>query len=182
MKTLLDLLPAIAFFGAYLATDIYTATIALIASLVFVVIVYRLWKKEWHKAHLVTAIVASLLGGLTLYLHDDLFIKLKPTLVYTVFALALFGSHVIGDKVLLARIPQSSVRLPDAVWRKVNLAWGLFFVFCALLNLYVAFSYSQDTWVKFKTFGFTALMFVFLIAHAPFLSRYLQDGEHSAAG
>lgn len=177
MKPLLDFFPALAFFGAYIAADIYTATIVLIASLFLVVLVYRLWKREWHRAHLITAVVAAVLGGLTLYLHDDTFIKLKPTLVYAVFALALFGSHLIGSKVLLARIPQTSVRLPDAVWRRVNLAWGLFFVFCALLNLFVAYTYSQDTWVKFKTFGFTAIMFVFLLAHAPFLARYLQESE-----
>lgn len=175
MKILLDFLPAAAFFGAYLLGDIYTATIALIASLFFVVAVYRIWKGEWHKSHLITAIVAAVLGGLTLYWRDDRFIRLKPTLVYAAFAIALLGSQFIGKKVLLARIPQNSVQLPDAVWRKVNLAWVVFFAGCAVLNLYVAEHYSQDTWVKFKTFGFTLLMFAFLLAHAPFLSRYLSE-------
>ncbi len=178
MKALLDFLPALAFFGAYLASDIYTATAVLIGALFVLVIAYRLLENRWHKAHLITALVAGALGGMTLYLRDDTFIKLKPTLVYAVFAIALFGSHFIGSKVLLARIPQSSVQLPDSVWRKVNMAWVLFFVFCAALNLVVAYGYSQDFWVKFKTFGFTALMFVFMVGHVPFLSRYLQEAEN----
>jgi len=118
-------------------------------------------------------VLATVLGGLTLAIHDPVFIKFKPSGVYGVFALALLGSHFIGQRVLLARIPQKTFTFPEPVWRKVNLAWALFFLGCAALNWYVADHYDEATWVKFKTFGFTALMFVFLLAHAPFLSRYL---------
>lgn len=177
MKFLLDLFPAIAFFGVYLAAGIYTATIALIASLFILVIVYRLWQGKWHKVHLATALIALVLGGLTLYVRDPAFIKFKPTAVYAVFALVLIGSHFIGDKVLLQRIPQSAIRLPDPLWRKVNIAWAVFFLFCSALNWYVAQTYDEATWVKFKTFGFTMLTFIFLIGHAPFLSRYMQDSD-----
>lgn len=178
MKFMLDMLPALVFFGAYFLADIYTATIALIVSLFAVVAIYWLWEKRLHKVHFVTALVALVLGGITVAVHDATFIMYKPTAVYAVFALALLGSHVIGDKVLLARLPQKSVQLPEPIWRKVNFAWAVFFAFCAVLNLYVAANFSEATWVKFKTFGFTALMFVFLLAHAPFLSRYLQQEQH----
>jgi intracellular septation protein len=174
MKMLVDMLPAIAFFAAYLLSDIYTATIVLVVALFLVVLIYRFGYGHWHKAHLATAIIAGALGGLTLYVHDPAFIKLKPTVVYAAFSLALLGSHLIGERVLLARIPQQSVQLPDAVWRKVNFAWAIFFAFCAVLNYYVAHNYDEATWVKFKAFGFTALMFVFMIGHAPFLMRYIQ--------
>jgi intracellular septation protein len=173
VKFLLDFSPALLFFGAYLLADIYVATGVLIASLFGIVGVYWFWKRELHKAHLVTALVAALLGGLTIYIHDPTFIKVKPTVVYGIFALVLLGSQFIGDKPLLQRIPQRAIVMPDAVWRRVNLAWALFFVLCAVLNLYVAERFDEATWVKFKTFGFTALMFVFLLAHAPFLARYL---------
>ncbi len=178
MNAFLDFLPALIFIGAWKLYDIYTATAALIAAMFALVLWYRLRENRWHKAHLVTAIVALVLGGLTLYVHDAAFIKYKPTAVYGIFALALLASHVIGDKVLLARLPQKTVALPEAVWRKVNFAWALFFIGCALLNLYVAFNFSEATWIKVKTFGFTALMFVFLIAHLPFLGKYLpQDAD-----
>ena len=173
MKFLLDYAPALLFFGAYFLYDIYVATAALIAAAIALVLIYRVWQKRWHKSHLIVAVLATVLGGLTLAIHDPVFIKFKPTAVYGVFALALLGSHFIGQRVLLARIPQKTFSFPEPVWRKVNLAWALFFLGCAVLNYYVAGNYDEATWVKFKTFGFTALMFVFLLAHAPFLSRYM---------
>lgn len=173
MKFLLDYAPALLFFGAYMLFDIYVATAVLIVSAIALVLIYRVWQNHWHRSHLVVAVLATVLGGLTLAIQDPSFIKFKPTAVYGLFGLALLASHWIGGRVLLARLPQKTFQFPEPVWRRVNLAWGLFFIGCALLNLYVADRYDEATWVKFKTFGFTALMFVFLIAHAPFLSRYL---------
>lgn len=175
MKMLLDFAPALLFFAAYLYAGIYVATIVLIVALFLLVAAYGLLERRLHKAHFLTAIVATVLGGMTLAVHDPAFIMYKPTAVYALFALALLGSHFVGERVLLARIPQKAVVLPDPVWRKVNLAWVAFFLFCAVLNLWIAQRFDEATWVKFKTFGFTALMFVFLMAHAPFLSKYVQD-------
>jgi intracellular septation protein len=179
VKFLLDYAPALLFFAAYFLSgrDIYFATAVLIFAAVALVIVYRVWQKRWHKSHLVVAALAVVLGGLTLAIHDPVFIKLKPTAVYAAFALALLGSQFIGDRVLLARIPQQVFKFPDPIWRRINLAWALFFIFCAGLNWYVASNFEEATWVNFKMFGFTALTFVFLLAHAPFLSRYLPQDE-----
>jgi intracellular septation protein len=181
VKFLLDYAPALLFFAAYLLFDIYVATATLIVAAILLVLVYRVREQRWHKSHLVVAVLATVLGGLTLAIHDPVFIKFKPTAVYAVFALALLGSHFIGERVLLARIPQKTFSFPEPVWRKVNLAWALFFLACAALNWHVAERYDEATWVKFKTFGFTALTFVFLLAHAPFLSRYLpQDAPQDS--
>ena len=173
MKFLLDYSPALLFFGMYFLADIYVATAVLIVSAIALVLIYRLRQGKWHKTHLTVAVLATVLGGLTLIIRDPVFIMFKPSAVYAVFALALLGSHFVGERVLLARLPQKLIDLPEPVWRKVNLAWALFFLGCAALNFYVAGHYDEATWVKFKTFGFTVLMFVFLIAHAPFLHRYL---------
>ncbi|MFP5306532.1 MAG: septation protein A [Gammaproteobacteria bacterium] len=175
MNMLLDFAPALLFFGAYYLYGIYVATAVLIVALIALVGVYWLREKRIHKAHFITALVAAALGGLTLWIRDPAFIQFKPTAVYAVFALALLASHVIGDKVLLARLPQKTIQLPDPVWRRVNIAWAAFFAFCAVLNLYIAQHFSEKVWVQFKTFGFTGLMFVFLMAHVPFLRRYLPD-------
>jgi intracellular septation protein len=177
VKFLLDYAPALLFFAAYVLFDIYVATATLIVAAIALVLIYRVWQKRWHKSHVVVAVLATVLGGLTLAIHDPVFIKFKPTAVYGVFALALLGSHLVGERVLLARIPQKTFTFPEPVWRRVNLAWALFFLGCAALNWYVAAHYDEATWVKFKTFGFTALMFVFLLAHAPFLSRYLPQDQ-----
>ncbi|MDM4771136.1 inner membrane-spanning protein YciB [Solimonas sp. SE-A11] len=177
MKFLLDSLPALVFLGAYFLYDIYAATIALIVSLFGLVIFYWFAEKKLHKAHFITALVALALGGLTIYLHNDTFIQYKPTLVYGIFALALAGSHVIGDKVLLQRMGEKSVPLPEPVWRKVNIAWVVYFAFSAVLNIWVAKNFSYDTWMLFKFPGTLILMFVFMVAHAPFLGRYLQEAQ-----
>lgn len=173
MNILISYGPALLFLAAYFYGGIYLATQVLIISLFAVVGLHWLWKREIHKMHLGVAIVAGVLGGLTLYLHDPVFIKYKPSAIYTAFALVLFGSHFIGDRVALARLGSSTLDLPDALWRKINIAWALFFLFCAVLNVYVAASFDEATWVKFKTFGFTALMFVFMVAHLPFVSKHL---------
>lgn len=177
MNTLLDLIPALLFFGAYVAKGIYFATGVLIVAMFVLVALYWFKDHRIHKLYLVTAIVAAVFGGLTLYLRDPLFIKLKPTVAYGLIAAILLGSHFIGRKVLLARIPQKAIVLPDTVWRRVNFAWVVFFAFCAALNLYVAYGFSEKVWVNFNVFGFTALTFIFMLAHAPFLMRYLQTEE-----
>ena len=179
MKTLLDLLPAIAFFAAYYFGGIYAATIAIVIALAVTVVGFKLLDGRWHKAHIVALVASAVLGGITLSLHDPVFIKLKPSLVYSVFALALFGSHFVGDKVLLQRLPQKMLLMPDAVWRRVNMAWALFFVFCAVLNYVAAYHLDEATWVKLKVFGFSLLMMGFMLAHLPFLSRYMVQPEES---
>lgn len=175
MKLVYDLGPALAFFAAYALGGIYVATVTLIAALLLVVIAYRLREKRWNKVHLFAFAVALVLGGVTLALHDPAFIKLKPSLIYGAFALALLGSHLIGERVLMQRMPQKMVVMPEAIWRRVNLAWALFFALCAVLNWYVAAHYDEATWVKLKVFGFTLLMLVFMLAQAPFLARYLVE-------
>ncbi len=180
MKTLLDLLPLIAFGIAYYLGGIYPATIAIIVALAITVIGFKLLDGRWHKAHLIALGVSVVLGGITLALHDPVFIKLKPSLVYGIFAIALIGSHFIGDKVLLQRLPQKMVVMPDAVWKRVNLAWAAFFVFCAVLNYVVAHQFDEALWVKLKLFGFSILMLVFMLAHLPFIGRYVVQAEEKA--
>lgn len=177
MKTLLDLLPAIAFGAAFYLGDIYAATIALIVSLAIVVLALRALTGTWHKAHLAALVVSAVMGGITLTLHDPAFIKLKPSILYALFSMALLGSHFIGDKVLLQRMPQKMLVMPDALWRRINIAWALFFAFCAVLNYYVAHHFDEATWVKLKVFGFSLLMIAFMLAHLPFVNRYIVMDE-----
>lgn len=177
MKMLLDYSPLAIFFAAYSLGGIYVATGALMASLWVAFLLHRAVLGSWSKTYLWVALLATVLGALTLYLRDPGFIKLKPTIIFGALSLALLGSHFVGDKVLLARMPQQLVVAPDAVWRRLNFAWGLYFAACAALNLYVAHHFSEATWVKFKVVGFTALSFVFALAQAPVLSRYIVAEE-----
>ncbi len=181
MNVLIEFAPALLFASAWVFYDIYVATAVLMVSCFGVLLISWLRTRRLPKNQIFTAVLAGVLGGLTLWLRNPEFIKLKPTALYGAFALALFVSHFIGDKVLLARLPQTQIELPDPVWRRVNLAWSIFFLFCAALNFYVATHFSEAVWIKFKLFGFSALTLVFLLLHVPFLARYLEPEAKSDA-
>ncbi|MEP9348311.1 septation protein A [Xanthobacter sp. KR7-225] len=120
---------------------------------------------------LVSALVVMVFGGLTLWLQDDHFIKLKPTLLNAVFGLALFGGLAFR-KPLLPYVFDGMVNLTDEGWHKLTVRWGLFFLLMAALNEVVWRSVSTDTWVSFKTFGYLPLTFAFAMAQAPLMARY----------
>lgn len=174
---LIDALPAPLFLAALFLKDIYAATAVLMASMVLLAAFHWVRDGKPHKLHTLGAAVVLVLGGLTLLLRDAEFVKYKTTVVNGVIALAFLLSHVIGDKVLLQRIPQQAVLLPDALWRRINLAWAGFFASVALLNLYVMHHFDDRIWGLFKTFGVSVLMFLFLIAHLPFVHKYLPQDE-----
>jgi intracellular septation protein len=180
MKFLFDLFPILLFFLAYKLYDIYVATAVAIGAAFVQTGAYWLKHRKFEKMHLVTLGILVLFGGLTLALHDPMFIKWKPTVVNWLFGIAFLGSQVIGKKTLIERMMGHAISAPSAVWGRLNWAWTLFFVFMGLLNLYVAFNFSEDTWVNFKLFGMMGLTLVFVFAQAFYLSRYMvtaEDGE-----
>lgn len=177
MKFLLDVLPAVAFLAGYLLADIYTATAALIGALFVVVVLYGVLERRLHRMHAIAFAAAAFFGGITLYLRDPVFIKLKPTIVYGLFGSVLLLSHVIGSKVLLARIPQKTFVCPDQVWRRLNFSWGLFFLFCSGLNWYVAGHFDESVWVQLKAYGFTVMTISFTLALLPFVYKYLPQEQ-----
>jgi intracellular septation protein len=116
-------------------------------------------------------------GGATIYFHDEMFIKWKPTVLYWCFALALLGAQLLMRKNLIRSLMGKQMSLPDPVWDKLNLAWSAFFASMGALNLYIAFNFPLELWVNFKMFGFIALMIAFVIAQTVYLSRYLKEPE-----
>jgi len=179
MKILTDLFPVILFFVAYKLAGIYTATaVAIGASIVQVG-----WNRWCHgrveTMHWVTLGLILFFGGLTLLLRDPLFIKWKPTVVNWLFAAAFLGSALFMERSLLQRMMDHAVTLPDAVWKRLNLAWVGFFLFIGTANLYVAYNFSEEAWVDFKLFGMMGLTLLFLVAQGFYLSRYVQLNEES---
>lgn len=174
MKLFLDFLPVLAFFVVYKLADIYTATAAAIAASVLVV-AWTWWReRRVEKMALVTAGLMVVLGGATLWLHDDTFVLWKPTAVNWLFAVAFLGSQYLGGgKPLVRRALGAQIELPEPVWRRLNLAWVAFFVVSGALNLVVAFHFDRDTWVNFKLFGLLGLTVVFVLAQGFWLARHL---------
>ena len=179
MKFLLDLFPILLFFGAYKWADIYTATAVLMAAtLVQSLVMYKIDGKlaTMQKATLVLILV---FGSLTLFLHDDRFIKWKPTLLYGCMALALFVSQVFLKKNFLQTILSAQLKLPSPVWTRMNAAWTLYCLFMALINAYVASYYSTEEWVNFKLWGYVFPL-VFILGTGFYIARHLPKNETEA--
>ncbi|MFA0066457.1 septation protein A [Vibrio breoganii] len=173
MKQLLDFIPLIIFFVLYKMYDIYTATGALIVATALQLIVTYVMYKKVEKMQLITFIMVTILGGMTIFLHDDNFIKWKVTLVYAVFAIGLIVTQLIGKPVIKGMLGKE-ITLPDSVWNKINWAWTLFFTGCAALNVYIAFNLPLDTWVNFKVFGLLAATLIFTLLTGIYIYKHMQ--------
>lgn len=177
MKLLFDFFPIVLFFIVYKGVDIYAATAALMAASVLQVSLFWLKNRRFETMHLMTLGLVVVLGGATLFLHNENFIKWKPTAVNWLFAVVFLGSQWIGKQNLIQRMMGAQVQLPAAVWTRLNLSWVAFFVLSGLANLYVAFNFNTDTWVNFKLFGMLGLTLVFVIAQGLYLSRFITEDE-----
>jgi len=145
-----------------------------VASLVQV-LVLKLRGKKIDTMLWVIVLLVVVLGGLTIWLHSETFIKWKPTLLYWAMASGFaLGPLLLGKNPLRALLGEQ-LELPDPVWRRLNWAWVTFFSVMGVLNLWVAYTFSTDTWVNFKLFGSIGLMLGFTLAQGLYLSRYLPD-------
>ena len=125
----------------------------------------------------ISLIVITVLGGATIWFHNELFIKWKPTILYACFALAIWGMRCLFKRNLIRILSQGQLQLPDMIWDKLNTAWIWFFVGMGVLNLWVAYSFSLETWVSFKLFGGMGLMFLFIIAQGLYLAPHLDASK-----
>ena len=179
MKLLFDLFPVILFFIAFKFAGIYVATSVAIAATV-AQIAWTKWRHGKVDVMLwVSFAIIAVFGGATLLLHDETFIKWKPTVLYWLFSAILLFSNLLFNKNLIRTLLQEKIALPLHVWHRLNLSWSLFFAVLGFINLYVAFNYSTDDWVNFKLFGFTGLMVVFILAQSAWLAKYVDEKKES---
>jgi intracellular septation protein len=177
MKLLFDLFPVILFFVTFKLAGVFTATAVAIGATFVQVgwVKYRHGKVDtmlW-----VSLGIISVFGGATLLLHDETFIKWKPTVLYWFFSAALLLAPLLFKKNLMRALLQEKITLTDPVWGQLNLAWSAFFAVLGVVNLYVAFNYSTDAWVNFKLFGATGMMFVFVLLQSLWLSKYIEEDK-----
>ncbi len=180
MKFITDLFPVILFFIAYQLYGIYTATAVAIAASFVQVALGWIRHRQVPKMHWITLGLLVVFGGLTLILRDPLFIKWKPTVVNWLFGIAFLGSQFIGERPLVERMMSQSVSLPANIWRRLNIAWVLFFFLMGIVNIYVAYNYSEETWVNFKLFGLMGMTIVFVILQAFYLARFMTDQDQDS--
>ena len=177
MKMLIDFLPVALFFIVYKAEDIYVATMVLIVASAIQTIGVRLWKGKFEQTHVMTLLLVTVFGGLTIFLHDEMFIKWKVSIINWLFGAVFLGSMWIGKQPIIQRMLGSQVALPQTVWRKLNMAWACFFMGLGCLNLYIIYNYDTDTWVNFKLFGMMGLTIVFIIGQSLYMAKYISANE-----
>jgi intracellular septation protein len=211
VKILLDFVPLLLFFGAFrlagshadeaaalgtqwfgflvrggtvtpeIAPVLWATVVAVVATLVQVLVMLVLRRRVGAPLW-IGLVVIVVMGGLTLGLNSEAFIKWKPTLLYGTFATLLAGGQLVARKNLLRSLLGEQLSLPLPVWAKLLWSWVGFFVFAALLNVYVAQTYETAVWVNFKVFGLMALTLVFTLAQGIYMARHMQQPTDTATG
>lgn len=205
MKQVIDFFPVV-FFGVvyFYYRDLILATKVLIGATVLQVVLHYALYKTVEKMHLITLGVVAVLGGATVFFHDEHFVKWKPTAIYWIFAAALLVSHFVGEKNITQRLlgglldkvneaedkvheishheahhehPMPSSLVPDSLWAKLNIAWFIFFSVLGVVNIYIAYNFSDTFWVNFKLFGVTGANLIFFFAQLPMLIKYLPEDD-----
>ncbi|WP_164964163.1 septation protein A [Rubrivivax sp. JA1026] len=204
MKLLLDFLPIVLFFACFKlaesrpewAADFATAnfgalvsggvvgpkeapvllaTVVVILATLAQVLVLKLRGKRIDAMLWISLVLVVVFGGLTIWFHNETFIKWKPSVLYWTMGTALWLAPLLAGKNLLKLLLGEQMVLPERVWHRLNFAWVAFFAAMGLLNIWVAYSFSTDAWVNFKLFGGIGLMFAFTIAQGLYLGRYLEE-------
>jgi intracellular septation protein len=182
MKLLFDFFPIILFFVAFKAGGIYVATGVAIAATVLQIAWVWLRGRRVEPMLWVSLVIVVLFGGATLLLHDETFIKWKPTVLYWVFALTLAGGQLVLRRNLIRSLLGSQLELPEAAWTRLNWSWAAYFALMGVANLWVAFTFSTATWVNFKLFGSLGLTLVFAVLQSLLIARYLPEREGAGPG
>ncbi len=206
MKLLLDFLPILLFFGAFkyaeghkdwaavFATEhlgfmvaggqvgtgeapVLLATVVVVLATLAQVLFLKSRGKKVDLMLWISLGLVTVLGGLTVWLHSETFIKWKPTGLYWVMGLGLLVSQFVLGRNLLKLMLGEQLQLPEPVWARLSLAWVAFFAAMGVLNLWVAYNFSTDTWVNFKLFGGIGLMLLFTLAQGLYISRHLPDED-----
>ncbi len=171
-KLALDFAPLLVFFVAFKLADVMAATIALMAATVLSIGIIYLMERKIALAPLISGILVTVLGGLSVALHDDQFIKMKPTLVNLVFATTLLVGAIGFKQGLLKYVLDVAFHLTAEGWLLLSRRWGFFFLFLALLNECIWRNFPTDFWVNFKVFGMFTLTMLFAVSQVRLVEKY----------
>jgi intracellular septation protein len=182
MQFIVEYLPLIAFFIAYKLADIYVATTVAIVGAVLTIAYSYFKTKQVSTMQWLTLVIVGVFGGATLFLHDERFIKWKPSVLYALFAAILLYGRVVKDKDFIkSLLEQAQINMPKAAWVKITWLWIGFFTFLTVLNGYVAAYYPLDVWVNFKVWGVMGLTLVFMVIVVAVMMKQMQDPSKANA-
>ncbi|WP_374088343.1 septation protein A [Methylomicrobium lacus] len=177
MNPILEFFPIVLFFIAYKFYDIYVATGVVIVATILQVAISWYKTRKVSTMQLITLGLILVMGGATIILQNEQFIKWKLSIIEWLFGVVFLGSQFVGKKTVIERMLSANLTLPDAIWRRLNTLWALFFLGVGFINVYVMYHYSTDDWVMFKTFVVPGLMVVFLLGQVALIYKHLPEGE-----
>jgi intracellular septation protein len=175
MKMLFDFFPIVAFYIAYKLFSIYVATGVLIAATGLQVGYLWFKHKKVPPMYIITFLLILIFGGLTIALHDIMFLKWKVSIINWLFGLAFIGYYLFSKKTLVGYLMGQALTLPRPVWVTLNWMWAIFFLVQGTINIIVVYSFSTAAWVDFKVFGLTGLMLVFMVIQIVYLHKHIKD-------
>ena len=183
MDFLIDLVPALPFLlVAFGLADIFLATQLAMGAAALQLIASRWRYGKIKKMHAITFAAIIVFGSITLFLRDDLFIKLKPTALNWAFALVFLGAPLFFKKNLLKLMLGEKLVLPDFAWSRLNLMWVAYFALIGATNLYIALNFSVEVWSQFRVFGLYGALLVFMVVQGVYIYRHLPQEELPAGG
>jgi intracellular septation protein len=178
MQMLVDFFPLLLFLGAFLYSGDILVGLQVLMVAMPVSFMIKWWiTRKVDKILLGSTVVLLIMGSVSLITRNADFLLWKPTVFYWILSAVFLGSQFVGEKPISQRFFSSVGEMPLEQWRKLNLAWVVFFVAAGFLNMYVALNFTQKTWAYFKVFGFTAITFVFIIAQVFWLMRHIKELE-----
>ncbi len=175
-RTILDFGPLLLFFAAYKLAGLFAATATIMVAAIVAVCLGYWSDRKIHPVPLATAVIVLIFGGLTLYLNDPTFIKIKPTMIYALFGVTLFGG-LYFNRPFVRYVLGAAVTLDEAGWRILTWRFGLFFFAMALINELIWRNFSNDIWVDYHVFGGVGLTVLFSLSQVPFLLKHQIDTQ-----
>ena len=178
MKTLIDFFPVVLFFLSYkLTNDMFLATGVAMASTAVQMLLMK-WKKiPIQVIHWVSLVLIVLLGSMSIYFHETIFLKWKFSVLEWSMGLAIYVGQYVFNKNMLKLLLGHELALADGVWKQLGLMWAGFFIFLGTLNIYIAYNFSDDVWFNFKLYGSLALTLLFTVLQGVWLAKHLPKDE-----
>ncbi|KXS35438.1 MAG: putative intracellular septation protein A [Idiomarina sp. T82-3] len=177
MALVLEYLPLVVFFVVYQMVDIFAATWALMGLTIIQLVGLKLLKQPITTRHWIVLGAVLVFGGITVFLHDDWFVKIKVSIIYVLIAALLAGTLWIKKTSPLKSLFDADIKMPDSAWNRLTYAWVITCLAIAAVNVYVAQYMSQDAWVNFKVFGIIGISLVLVVATGMYIYRHAEDME-----
>ena len=178
MHLLIEYIPIIIFLVAYFYSGIFFATKALMVAMPLGFSIQWFITKKINKIYLGSTILVLILGSATLLFQNPIFLYWKPTVLNWMIALVFFGSHWIGKKTIIERMLTQAISLNNNQCKKLSFSWIGFFLFSGAINIYVAYNFSEEFWVKFKLFGLFGITLIFVIIQSIWINKLAVENKH----